>query len=153
MPRFYRSCFVVHVDGVRVCLWTAAHNGDSIDSQGEMVRQRKHEELGENPVPVPLCRPQIPNGLTRSRTWSPTVRGRRLAAWDLARSTLGFYHNADKRDRRTIDNVPHPPLKLELYTRGHSVWYVTVVTISGPAYISKQYRCQITWHAIVYLRI
>jgi hypothetical protein len=27
--------------------------------------QWKTEELGEKPVPVPLCPPQIPHGLTR----------------------------------------------------------------------------------------
>jgi hypothetical protein len=31
----------------------------------------KTEELGEKPVPVPLCLPQIPHGLTRARTGPP----------------------------------------------------------------------------------
>jgi hypothetical protein len=35
---------------------------------------------GEKPVPVPLCPPQIPHGLTRDRTWASAVRGWRLTA-------------------------------------------------------------------------
>jgi hypothetical protein len=34
----------------------------------EWYRQGKAEELGEKSVPVPLCPPQIPQGLTRART-------------------------------------------------------------------------------------
>ena len=50
--------------------------------------QGKPEVLGENPVPVPLCPPQIPHGLTRDRTRASAVRGRRLTAWAMARSLL-----------------------------------------------------------------
>jgi hypothetical protein len=32
------------------------------------IDRGKTEELGEKPVPVPLCPPQIPHGLTRDRT-------------------------------------------------------------------------------------
>jgi hypothetical protein len=39
---------------------------------------RGPEELGENPVPEPLCPPQIPHGLTRVRTRASAVRDRRL---------------------------------------------------------------------------
>jgi len=42
----------------------------------EWYWQGKTEELGEKPVPVPLCPPQIPHGLTRERTQSSAVRGR-----------------------------------------------------------------------------
>jgi hypothetical protein len=41
--------------------------------------------LGEKPVPVPLCPPQIPHGLTRDRTQASAVGGRRLTAWAMAR--------------------------------------------------------------------
>jgi hypothetical protein len=34
----------------------------------EWYWQGKTEELGEKPVPVPLCPPQIPHELTRART-------------------------------------------------------------------------------------
>jgi hypothetical protein len=42
--------------------------------------QGKTEVLGENPVPMPLCPPQIVYGLTRASA----VRGRRLTAWAMA---------------------------------------------------------------------
>jgi hypothetical protein len=45
----------------------------------------KTEELGENPVPVPLCPTQIPHGLTQARTRYCAVRGWRLTAWAMAR--------------------------------------------------------------------
>jgi hypothetical protein len=41
----------------------------------------KTEVLGENPVPMPLCPPQIPHGPTRASA----VRGRQLTAWAMAR--------------------------------------------------------------------
>jgi hypothetical protein len=47
----------------------------------EWYWQGKPEELGEKPVPVPLCPPQIPHGLTRERTRASAVRGRRLTTW------------------------------------------------------------------------
>jgi hypothetical protein len=40
----------------------------------------KTEELGEKPVLVPLCPPQIPHGQTRDRTRPSAVGGRRLTA-------------------------------------------------------------------------
>jgi hypothetical protein len=57
-------------------------------SNGEPVEwnwQGKTEELGEKPVPVPLCPPQIPHGLTRDRTRASAMGGRRLTAWAMAR--------------------------------------------------------------------
>jgi hypothetical protein len=52
--------------------------------------QGKSEVLGEKLVAVPLCPPQIPHGLTRDRTRTSAVGGRRLSAWAMARpnSTL-----------------------------------------------------------------
>jgi hypothetical protein len=47
----------------------------------ELYWQGKTEELGEKPVPVPLCPPQIPHGLTWARTRASAVRGRRLTTW------------------------------------------------------------------------
>jgi hypothetical protein len=47
--------------------------------------QGKTEVLGEKFVPVPLCPPQIPHGLTRDQTRSSAVGGRRLTAWAMAR--------------------------------------------------------------------
>jgi hypothetical protein len=51
----------------------------------EWYWQGKTEELGEKPVPVPLCPPQIPHGLTRARIRSSAVRGRRLTTWAMVR--------------------------------------------------------------------
>jgi hypothetical protein len=47
--------------------------------------QGKPEELGEKPVPVPLCPPQISHGLTRARTRASAVTGRQLTTWAMAR--------------------------------------------------------------------
>jgi hypothetical protein len=46
---------------------------------------RKAGQLGEKPVPVSLCPPQIPQRLTRAQTRASVVRGRRLTAWAMAR--------------------------------------------------------------------
>jgi hypothetical protein len=51
----------------------------------------KTEVLGEKPVPVPLCPPQIPHGPTRDWTPASAVRGRRLTAWAMARPTYDSY--------------------------------------------------------------
>jgi hypothetical protein len=51
----------------------------------EWYWQGKTEELREKPVPVPLCPPQIPHGLTRARTRASAVWGRRLTTWAMPR--------------------------------------------------------------------
>jgi hypothetical protein len=50
--------------------------------------QGKTEELGEKPVPVPLCPPQIPHGLTRAWIRTSVVKVRRLTAWAMARPQI-----------------------------------------------------------------
>jgi hypothetical protein len=58
----------------------------SLESDGGMIYwQGKTKELGEKPVPVPLCPPKIPHGSTRARTRASAVRGQRLTAWGMAR--------------------------------------------------------------------
>jgi hypothetical protein len=83
---------VVHVNGVRLSLWTAASNGPIVHPQGRCIESYDGMILtGENwrtrrePVPMSLCLPQIPHGMTRARTWASVVRGRRLTAWTMAR--------------------------------------------------------------------
>jgi hypothetical protein len=57
-----------------------------LESDGGMIYwERKTEELGEKPVPVPLCPAHIPHGLTPARTRASAVRGRRLMTWAMAR--------------------------------------------------------------------
>jgi hypothetical protein len=43
------------------------------------------EVLGEKPVPVPLCPPQIPHGLTWNWTRNSAAGSRRLTAWAMVR--------------------------------------------------------------------
>jgi hypothetical protein len=45
----------------------------------------KTQVLAEKPVPVPLRPPQIQHGLTRDRTRTSAVGGRRLTAWAITR--------------------------------------------------------------------
>jgi hypothetical protein len=54
--------------------------------EGHMGRywQGKAENLREKPVPVPLCPPQLPHGLTHVRNRTSTVRGWRLTTWAMA---------------------------------------------------------------------
>jgi hypothetical protein len=47
--------------------------------------QGKTKVLGQKPVPVPLCPPQIPHGLSRDQTRASAVGGRRLTASAMAR--------------------------------------------------------------------
>jgi hypothetical protein len=47
--------------------------------------QGKTEVLGEKPVTVPLCPPQIPHGLSRDRTRASAMWGRLLTAWAMTR--------------------------------------------------------------------
>jgi hypothetical protein len=73
-----------------IVFWPFRSNGAPV----EWNWQGKAEELGEKPVPVPLCPPQIPRRLTRDRTRASAVGGRRLTAWAMARPTrtaLLFY--------------------------------------------------------------
>jgi hypothetical protein len=49
--------------------------------------------LGEKPVLVSICPPQIPHGLKQDRPWASAVRGRRLTAWSMARSLFLNYNS------------------------------------------------------------
>jgi hypothetical protein len=62
-----------HVDGVRPCLWTAATTGPVVHPPDyiwvwkttvEWQRRGEPEELREKSVPLPLCPPHIPHGLS-----------------------------------------------------------------------------------------
>jgi hypothetical protein len=51
-----------------------------MESHDGMILTGENQELGKNPVSVPLFPPQISHELTRSRTLASVVTGRRLTA-------------------------------------------------------------------------
>jgi hypothetical protein len=55
-----------------------------VESHGEIILTGETKELGENPVPVLLCPPQIPHTLARERTRASAVRDRRLTTSTMA---------------------------------------------------------------------
>jgi hypothetical protein len=60
---------------------------------GGIILTGENPELGEKPVPVPFCPPQIPHGLIWSWTWTSAVKGRQLSFWAMARPD--FSHRDD----------------------------------------------------------
>jgi hypothetical protein len=101
---------LVHVNGVRLRLWTAATVGPTIHPPGdiwgrkatvECYWQRKTEKLWENPVQVPLCPPKTPHGLTRERTRTSRVWGRRVTAWAMARPFVGHLKSSYYASRQS----------------------------------------------------
>jgi hypothetical protein len=55
-----------------------------------MVLTGKSDWLGEKPVPVLLCPPQIPHGLPWERTQASAMRIQRLIIWAMERSAIGL---------------------------------------------------------------
>jgi hypothetical protein len=85
-----------HVDGVRLCLWTAATNGPnvhppdvmSMDSHGGMILTGKNRRTRRKKrVPVPLCPSEISHGLTWEWNRVYAMRGWGLTTWAMARPT------------------------------------------------------------------
>jgi hypothetical protein len=70
----------------------------------EWYWQGKTEELGENPVPVPLCPPQIPNGLNRARTRASAVRDRRPTTSAMARPPENLWSNGNHASHYTAED-------------------------------------------------
>jgi hypothetical protein len=102
--------------------------------------QGKTEVLGENPVPVPLCQPQIPHGLTRDRTRASAVRDRRLTAWAMAQPSRVFTETLRRFRRRphehqdSSDKRSRPVHKsLPLATHNHSPVSTTYLHRAEPS--------------------
>jgi hypothetical protein len=64
----------------------------SMGSHDGMILRVESRWIRKNPVPVPLCSPQIPHGLTWARTRSSTLRGRRLTRNRLLVCDTSFIH-------------------------------------------------------------
>jgi hypothetical protein len=76
---------VAHVRDYVSELWPpTVHSPDDIwvwRATVEWHWQGKTKELRAKHIPVPLCPPQIPHGLTQVQTWTSTVRGQWLTTW------------------------------------------------------------------------
>jgi hypothetical protein len=55
-----------------------------------MILTGENKVLGELPVPVSLCPPQIPEGVTWDRTRGSAVRGRRLTVCVMVRPVHNY---------------------------------------------------------------
>jgi hypothetical protein len=60
----------------------------SMESHGGMILTEETEELGEKPVPLPLCPLQVPRGLTRAY---PGLCGERPVTNRLSHGTASSY--------------------------------------------------------------
>jgi hypothetical protein len=78
----------------------------------EWYWQGKTEELGEKPVPVPLCPPQIPHGLPRARTRASAVRGRRLTTWAITRPRNRIYSSLDLTSTIALRILPQDSIRV-----------------------------------------
>jgi hypothetical protein len=99
---FLKFTFVaVHVNWVRLCLWTAATTGPTVHTPGNMIMQShgriilmgKTEEIREKHVPLPMCPPHIPHGLKQLQTQASAVRGQWLIAWAMALVQVHPYYS------------------------------------------------------------
>jgi hypothetical protein len=68
--------------GTAATLWptVAVPDDDDCEAIGGMRIVKGNRSTWRKPVPMPLCPPQIPYDLTRGRTRTAAVGGRRLTA-------------------------------------------------------------------------
>jgi hypothetical protein len=85
----------------------------------------KTEELGEKPIPVPLCPPQIPHGLTQALTRASMVRGWWLTTWAMARPSLNSYINIPNSLRILFNWITS-------FLRSVNSWYHIYSIVSWP---------------------
>jgi hypothetical protein len=87
-------CYCNLCEGDTISLWNWASNGSFVHppddigiiwSSGGMILTTKNLRTRRKPVPVPLCPPQVPHGLTWARTRASAVRCRWQPAWAMAR--------------------------------------------------------------------
>jgi hypothetical protein len=81
----------------------------SMENHGGMILRGKPEELGEKPVPVPLCQPQIKHGAIRARTGASVVTGRRLTASATLRPILTSHIILEIKLLNCVTNLLEPP--------------------------------------------
>jgi hypothetical protein len=109
----------------------------------EWYRQGKTEELGEKPVPVPLCPPQIPHGLTQAWTRASAVTGWRLTTWAMARLIYLVCLIPQNMSPKAVSHVPTATLKLlnanllQTHTLGYC-WAFILHSMKGSQ--GKQFR-------------
>jgi hypothetical protein len=91
---YFQSCVVVHVDGVRLYLWTI---GLDFIPRWHMSMEHLWNDIDggirrhwRKTISVQLCPPHISHGMTWARTQAAAVRGRPLASWAL-RGVFQFF--------------------------------------------------------------
>jgi hypothetical protein len=72
-------------------IWLVFSFFQVMEQRWNEIDRGKSKYSGRKPVPVSLCPPQIPHGLTRDRTRPCAVRIRRLTAWAMARPFLSDF--------------------------------------------------------------
>jgi hypothetical protein len=105
----FQSCFYVTTAWYYVSMQlTEAANGPIVrpsdmseyGAAAEWYWQGKTEGIGEKPLPVPLCPPQIPHGLPWERTGTSAARSQRLR--EIRLEGVDWIHLAQDRDSSGI---------------------------------------------------
>jgi hypothetical protein len=134
---------IVHVNGVRLCPWTAASNGaivhplDDIWAWKATVEwhwQGKAEELGEKPVPLSLCPPQILHVLTYLQTWNLAVRDQWLTTWTMAQPFIQLNQWA-VRTERLRRSISSSQIKFAM----NGTWHLSLISVT--VNISSTFCC------------